>query len=265
MIQDRDRAFEFAMATLFVTEESKVGLCGTAADFARLYIDIEAFRAAQDHEADYPTVSKHALRELCRMLHHDVDETVLEDAVEVIVNPPVYPDVQKSLAELLSEGYDLAFLTHHSKSMILVILEVLLPGFDHSRVHVITSSYRDLCLRLSTPLEKLSKVVEGRGLERSQVLLVTSNRFRGVEPAHALSIPSALLCRPESESLETAVSLSYQTLSPLISLTSLADLVKTLRSSSSRLEPGADVDPAEPEDSDDDDIKQASIQDGQLL
>lgn len=180
-------------------------------DVLKVYFEVESL-LLQDHpERSFHRIVEGTLRDTLHRLgaSNRYDSVLLKGACEDALRLGLYPDVQKTIDALCSQGITIVGLAVPGAS--LFALPPLPQSFifdtfsQDARALLQTSS--DLFSTLFERLQSIRDDLEGK----EQVLFVTTGRFRVLESARLAGYPTALV----QHSLESKVDL-YPTCSPTL-------------------------------------------------
>ncbi|KAG2145176.1 kinase-like domain-containing protein [Suillus clintonianus] len=180
-ILDRDGAINDAMGLLSPTHPDKRRL-------SEVYLECELMRHRDHADAPYTDIVRHALEDVCAFMEVPLSETVLREAVQTILQPGLYADAEAAVKTLLDQGYVLVGLPIPDvKSFVLPQLPSGLTLRDQP------SPLSDL---FGQNHSMFSDLLECGTADRTQVLVVTSNHYRVMEPASVAGFPTVLVQRP---------------------------------------------------------------------
>jgi hypothetical protein len=216
--QDRDGAINEAMRLLSPTHPDIRRL-------SKAYLECELMRHRGHTDAPYNDIVRHALQDVCTVLEAPPSEAVLREAVQTILQPALYADAETAVETLLAEGYVMVCLPipgMTSFSLPRLPFGLTLHGQPaplsdlFGQNHSIFSDLWERCrLKCGT-------------IDKTQILVVTSSRYRAMEPASMAGFPTILVQRPGC--LESDVKLG--TNDPTLAVDGLQVLQMQLQNSS---------------------------------
>ncbi|KAG1839141.1 hypothetical protein DFJ58DRAFT_859919 [Suillus subalutaceus] len=186
-ILDRDGAITDAMRLLSPLHSDRRRL-------SELYLECELMRHKDHADTPYIDIVRHALEDVCIFLELPLNEVAFREAVETILQPGLYADAEAAVGTLLDQGYALLGLPiPDAKSFSLPQLPSGLNVDDEpaplselfSQNHSMFSGLLERCC------------VAWGIAEKNQVLVVTSNPYRVMEPARMAGFPTVLVQRHE--------------------------------------------------------------------
>ncbi|OBZ79477.1 hypothetical protein A0H81_00671 [Grifola frondosa] len=193
-------------------------------ELLQLYIEYEALRCVGHPDTPFIDISRGTLEDVANRLDVPVGEDALKTACDCITMPDLYADVILAVQALHAHGYRLlciqpgdAAAFHRSQHLLPGELELLDPTMS-TALHVPTPSlYPTLFAHCDAVLPSVT---------RHQILLVTTSRYRVVEPAHDAGMASAIIRRPGN--LESNVDFGETEVAAVINVDSLGSLCDAL-------------------------------------
>ncbi|KAG0707893.1 kinase-like domain-containing protein [Suillus ampliporus] len=184
-ILDRDGAVDDAMRLLSPTHPDRRRL-------SEVYLETELLRHRDNADAPYTDIVQHALEDVCTFLGAPLSEVVLCEAAQTILRPGLYADAEAAVKTLLDQGYMVVGLPiPDAKSFSLPQLPSGLTLDDQSAP--LSDLFGQNPFIFSDLLERC-RLACGT-VERTQVLVVTSSRYRVMEPASVAGFPTILVQR----------------------------------------------------------------------
>ncbi|KAG2071481.1 kinase-like protein [Suillus decipiens] len=203
-IFDRDSAVNEAMRLLSPTHPDRRRL-------SEVYLECELMRHRDNPDALYTDIVQHALVDVCTFLGVSLSEVLLREAVQTILQPGLYADAEAAVRTLLDQGYTVVGLPiPDAQSFSLPQLPSGLTVDD--RPAPLSALFTQNSSMFSDLLERC-RLACGTA-ERTQVLVVTSSRYRVMEPASVAGFPTVLVQRPGC--LESEVKLGTSDPTPTI-------------------------------------------------
>ncbi|KAG1887625.1 hypothetical protein F4604DRAFT_1717852 [Suillus subluteus] len=217
-ILDRDGAINEAMRLLSPTYPDNRRL-------SKMYLECELMRHRDHTDAPYNDIVRHALQDVCTVLEAPPSEAVLQEAIQTILQPGLYADAEAAVKTLLIQGYVLVCLPIPGVKSFL--LPQLPSGLTlHDQPAPLSDLFRHNHSIFSDLLERCR--LKCRTIDRTQILVVTSSRYRVMEPASMAGFPTILVQRPGC--LESDVKLG--TSDPTLAVDGLQVLQMQLQNSS---------------------------------
>ncbi|KAG0707894.1 kinase-like domain-containing protein [Suillus ampliporus] len=174
-ILDRDGAINDAMCLLSPTHPNRRRL-------SEVYLECELMRHRDNADAPYTDIVRYALEDVCTFLGTQLTETVLREAVQTILRPGLYADAEEGVGLPIPDAKSFSLPQLPSG---LTLNDQPAPLSDLFSQN--PSTFSDLLERC--------RLARGT-VERNQVLVVTSSRYRVMEPASVAGFPSILVQRP---------------------------------------------------------------------
>ncbi|KAG2034635.1 kinase-like domain-containing protein [Suillus americanus] len=217
-ILDRDSAVNEAMRLLSPTHPDRRRL-------SEVYLECELMRHRDNPDALYADIVRHALEGVYTFLGAPPSEVSLREAVQTILQPGLYPDADAAVRTLLAQGYTVIGLPiPDAQSFSLPQLPFGLTVDNQPAP--LSDLFSQNPFMFSDLLERCRS--ECSTVERTQVLVVTSSRYRVMEPASVGGFPTVLVQRPGC--LESEVKLG--TSDPTLAVDGLQALQTRLQTSS---------------------------------
>ncbi|KAG1717675.1 hypothetical protein EDB19DRAFT_1183752 [Suillus lakei] len=185
-ILDRDGAVNQAMRLLSPTHLDRRRL-------SQVYLECELMRHRGDPDALYTDIVRHALEDVCTFIGVPLSEVLLCEAVQTILQPGLYADAEAAVRTLLDQGFTVVGLPiPDAKSFSLPQLPFGLTVDDQPAP--LSDLFGQNPSMFSGLLERCQLAC---GIvEKTQVLVVTSSRYRVMEPASVAGFPTVLVQRP---------------------------------------------------------------------
>lgn len=160
---------------------------------SEVYLECELMRHRDNPDALYTDVVRQALGDVCAFLGTPLSEELLREAVQTILQPGLYADAEAAVRTLLDQGYTVIGLPIPDAQ------SFSLPQLPSGLI--VDGQPAPLSNLFSQNPSMFSDLLERRRLvcstiERTQVLVVTSSRYRVMEPASVAGFPTALVQRP---------------------------------------------------------------------
>lgn len=195
---------------------------------SELYLECELTRHRDNTDTPYIGVVRHALDDICNLLELLPNEVVFRQAVQTILQPGLYSDAEAAVRTLLDQGYALLGLPiPDAKSFPLPPLPSGLT-IDNESIPVPLSDLFTQNHSMFSDLLERCRVAWG-ATEKSQVLVVTSSRYRVMEPACMAGFPTVLVQRLEG----LGSRLDLRTSDPTLAVDGLRALQRQLQNTSS--------------------------------
>ncbi|KAG2340923.1 hypothetical protein BDR05DRAFT_840076, partial [Suillus weaverae] len=185
-ILDRDGAVNEAMRLLSPTHADRRQL-------SEVYLECELMRHIDNPDALYTDIVRHALGDVCTFLGAPPSGVLLHEAVQTILQPSLYADAEAAVRMLVDQGYTVVGLPipdAHSFS-----LPQLPSGLTVGDQPAPLSDLFTQNPSMFSDLFEHCRLACGT-VERTQVLVVTSSRYRVMEPASVAGFPTILVQRP---------------------------------------------------------------------
>ncbi|KAG2071500.1 kinase-like protein [Suillus decipiens] len=203
-ILDRDGAINEAMRLLSPTHPDNRRL-------SKVYLECELMRHRDHTDAPYHDIVRHALQDVCSILKAPPSEAVLREAIQTVLQPGFYADAEAAVKTLLVQGYVLSCLP--------------IPGAESFSLSQLPSglNLHDQPAPLSDLFGQNPSIfpdlfarcrLKCGTIDRTQILVVTSSRYRVMEPASLAGFPTILVQRPGC--LESEVKLGTSDPTPTI-------------------------------------------------
>ncbi|OBZ66380.1 hypothetical protein A0H81_13636 [Grifola frondosa] len=191
-VLDRDRAIRDALSPL----KGQF----TATEMFELYIESEALRRICSPDAPISELIRSALEDVARHADVAVDEEVLNSTMQQIIRPQLYPDAMPAVNALYMHGYRLIYMSSGDANSIRQVQSPLASKLEISWTMSI-ASHSPMPDSYASLFEHCAATVPS--IKPDQIMVVTSSRYRVVEPASDAGMPSALVQR--AENLESKV------------------------------------------------------------
>ena len=209
-------------------------------DVLKVYFEAESLLLQDNPEWDLPRVVESAMKATLHRLGamNQYDLVLLKRAREDVLQLGLYPDVEKTLDDLCSQGITVVSLSVPDASSFVL---PLLPG-----LFIFDSFSQDSRVLLKTSLDLFSTLFErlqsirGNLKGKEQVLVITTGRFRVLELARNAGYPTILV----QHNLESKVKL-FPTRSPTLiipgGLNELKEKIMTFSGDCATEDPGNHV------------------------
>jgi hypothetical protein len=191
----------------------------------QFYIEKEAILSRSEPSLPYVALIKKALQETAREFEESLSNEKIQQAVQSLSEPPTYSDSAHALKDLSDLGYSLCLILRPGNIDFSDTIRATLP-FDLN-LSIVEAPNIPLYLPMKQGIDPLVLHATGiyPGILPSQILVVTSSRYRTVEMCHPAGIPTAHIRRPTC--LEANVFVASP--SPSLIIENLDELVSNLR------------------------------------